>query len=483
MHKRTPSVDDRPHDPPSMSRARRIARGLASVVLPTERTILTWEGRFYGLAMAILLTAGVIQQINLILLVATLASGPLAASLFTSRAMLRRLKLQRRAPSYVFAGDALVIDYTLENERRRMAALALFIEDALTSADRSVSGPALSPRVFFARVAAGDRARLRWEGASPKRGKYSFENLDLATRAPFGIVERRVSTPQPDTLFVYPRIGLLTRRWHQLPRRTSENRLGQRHDRSAQQEEYHGLRDYRSGDSSRWIHWRTSARRGELMVKEFEQQNEQDLAILIDPWLPRTKVSPLQREAVEQAISFAATICLETCRRQGRRIVLGWTGPTPGVIQGPASVKLVHELLEQLAVLRHTNEGGLADLFDALPQATLRDALLIVVSTRPHNLMEEAERSTRLTASSARSLLGRAVTLNAAQGELNELVQYAESNSRNLLEQRLSSAEAERLNSQEERRRGKFSGDGEVVVEPMSDDGAAGPRDDRSESP
>ena len=40
-----------------------------------------------------------------------------------------------------------------------------------------------------------------------------------------------------------------------------------------------------------WIHWRTSARRGELMVKEFEQQNEQDLAILIDPWLPRTKVA------------------------------------------------------------------------------------------------------------------------------------------------------------------------------------------------
>ena len=271
----------------------------------------------------------------------------------------------------------------------------------------------------------------------------------------------------PEPLFVYPRIGRLTRRWFQLQRQTSENRLGRRHDRSAQQEEYHGLRDYRSGDSSRWIHWRTSARRGVLMVKEFEQQNEQDLAILIDPWLPRTKVSPLQREAVEQAISFAATICLDACRRQGRRLVLGWTGATPGVIQGPASVKLVHELLEQLAVLRFTNEGGLAELFDALPQATLRDALLIVVSTRPHNVVEEAERSTHLTPTAARSLLGRAVILNAAQGELNELIQYAESNSRNLLEHRLSSAEAERLSSQEERRRGRFSGDGEVVAEPI----------------
>jgi uncharacterized protein (DUF58 family) len=464
------SVDDKQRGPSSKSRARRIARGLVSALVPTERTILTWEGWFYGAAMAVLLTAGVIQQINLILLVATFAAGPVVASLFSSRAMLRRLSVLRRAPGYVFSGDPLVIDYSLENGRRRMAALALFVEDSLVSVDRSVTGAVLSPSVFFARVAARDRVRIRWQGDSPKRGKYRFRDLDLATRAPFGIVERRVTIPLPDQLYVYPKIGQLTRRWFQLQRQTSENRLGQRHDRSSQQEEYHGLRDYRAGDSSRWIHWRTSARRGELMVKEFEQQNEQDLAILIDPWLPRTKVSPLQREAVEQAISFAATICLETCRRQGRRLVLGWTGATPGVIQGQASVKLVHELLEQLAVLRYTNEGGLAELFDALPTTTLRDALLIVVSTRPHNLVEEAERSTHLTATSARSLLGRAVTLNAAQGDLNDLVQYAESNSRNLLEQRLSSAEAERLTTQEEKRRGKFSGDGEVVMESLPSD-------------
>ena len=138
----------------------------------------------------------------------------------------------------------------------------------------------------------------------------------------------------PTRFVVYPTIGRLTRRWFQMQRQATENRRGQRHDRSAQQVEYHGLRDYRSGDSPRWIHWRTSARRGELMVKEFEQQNEQDLAILIDPWLPRTKAAPEQREALEQAISFAATLCLETCRHQGRRLVLGWTGAAPGVRQG-----------------------------------------------------------------------------------------------------------------------------------------------------
>ena len=235
-----------------------------------------------------------------------------------------------------------------------------------------------------------------------------------------------------------PGSAILTRRWFQIQRQATENRQGQRHDSSAQQVEYHGLRDYRSGDSPRWIHWRTSARRGELMVKEFEHQNEQDLAILIDPWLPRSKAGAEQREAIEQAISFAATLCVETARHQGRRIVLGWTGAAPGVRQGPSSVKLLHELLEQLAIMRPVSEGGLAELFDVMPPAALREALLVIISTRPINLIEEAERSSRFSGTSARGLLGRVMMLNATQGDLASLFQFDEETTRDLLQQRQS---------------------------------------------
>src|SRR5262249_35916154 len=256
-----------------------------------------------------------------------------------------------------------------------------------------------------------------------------------------------------DELIVYPRLGQLSRRWFLVQRQATENRRGQRHDRSAQQIEYHGLRDYRSGDSPRWVHWRTSARRGELMVKEFEQQNEQDLALLVAPWFPRSKATYEQRESVEQVISFAATICLETCRHHGRRLVLGWTGPSPGVRHGPASVKLLHELLEQLAVLRASSEGGLAELLDVLPPVVLREAMIIVVSTRPLNLLEEADRSRRLAGTSARGIAGRISLLNASQGDLIALFRPSESTTRNLLQLRLSGAVQERLSTQEERRR------------------------------
>ncbi len=405
---------------------RRLFRRAVLRLWPNQRLRWTREGLGYIAVWIGLLAAGLYEQINLILLLAGLAAGPIVGSIFLSAAMLRKVQVGRHAPAYVFSGDPLIVDYTLANGRNRTAALAMSLEDDLVAVDRTLSGAiTLTPRVFFARVPGRERARVRWEGRAPRRGKYRFRTMELITRSPFGLLERRVTTGEPESLIVYPAVGQLSRRWQLTERKATQTRRGQRHDRSAQQQDYHGLRDYRPGDSPRWIHWRTSARLGQPMIKEFEQQNEQDLALLLDPWLPRTKVTPEQRESLEEAIRFAATICLETCRRQGRRLILGWTGPTPGVRQGPASVKLLHELLEQLAVMRPSTEGTLSSLFDILPPATLRDAVLVIVSTRSVNLNAEAGRSARLSGTSARGLLGRVVLLDASRGDLADLIQFA----------------------------------------------------------
>jgi uncharacterized protein (DUF58 family) len=374
----------------------------------------------------------------------------MVASIFVSASMLRRLRISRRVPGYIFSGEPLTIDYSLDNDRRWTAALALILTDEMSPVDRTVSGwSGLSPVAFFPRVAGRSRAWVRWQGVAPRRGKYQFRSLDLATRSPFGLLERRVAIAETDELTVYPEIGQLSRRWQYIHREASETRRGARHDRSTQQQEYHGLRDYRPGDSPRWIHWRTSARIGQPMVKEFEQQHEQDLAILLDPWLPRTKVTPEQREAMEDAIKFAATVCLETCRHPGRRLLLGWTGPTPSVRQGPASVKLLHELLEQLATLRPATEGGFSNLLDVVPPSALRESFLIVISTRPINLMEEAERSARLSGASLRGFLGRVTLLDASKGELADLIKFGDQKSGADPQRRLSMSGAEDDRSRE----------------------------------
>ncbi|MDX2039281.1 MAG: DUF58 domain-containing protein [Isosphaeraceae bacterium] len=405
-------------------------RWVAKALWPNERLRWTKEGIYYLFVWFGLLGMGLYQQINLILLTAGLAAGPVVASILVSTSMLRGLQAWRRVPAYVFAGDPLRIDYSLENDRRFTAALALHVSDEVVPVDRtSASGIAVTPDVFFARVPGRGIARVRWEGPAPGRGRYELRSLEIVTRSPFGLLERRLSLDEKDPLLVYPRIGQLTRRWHMTHREATETRRGMRHDRAMQQQEYHGLRDYRPGDSPRWIHWRTSARVGVPMVKEFEQQHEQDLAILVDPWLPRTKVTHEQRESLETAISFAATLCLETCRQSARRLLLGWTGPVPGIRQGPASVKLLHETLEQLAILRPVNEGSLAGLLDALPPVTLREALIVIVSTRSINLNEEAEKTTRLSGGASRGLVGRVTLFDGSRTDLSEFIQFDDARS------------------------------------------------------
>ncbi len=160
------------------------------------------------------------------------------------------------------------------------------------------------------------------------------------------------------------------------------------------------------------------------MVKEFEQQNEQDLAILVDPWLPRARVGAAAEGGAWRRRSRSRP--RSAWRRAGTRDA-GWFSVGPGRRRACGKVRprssCLHELLEQLAMMRPSSEGGLAELFDVMPPAILRESHLIIISTRPLNLIEEAERSSRLSGTSARSLLGRVFLLNATQGDLAPLFQ------------------------------------------------------------
>ena len=97
--------------------------------------------------------------------------------------MLHRLNVQRRLPAYVFSGEPLIIDYTVENSRRWFAALALFLEDLLLPVDRSISGATnvtprssslVSPAAIALQLAlAVEKPRPRQVSASRSRSGHS----------------------------------------------------------------------------------------------------------------------------------------------------------------------------------------------------------------------------------------------------------------------------------------------------------------------
>ena len=158
------------------------------------------------------------------------------------------------------------------------------------------------------------------------------------------------------------------------------------------------------------------------MVKEFEQDKDQFLALLLDPWLP-TKPTAQQNLAVEEILQFAATVCVETCRQPGRRMLLAWTGATPSVRQGPASQRMMHELLSNLSVLQGSSQGNIASLLEVIPPGIIRDSTVVIVTTRTIRLSDEVKQATKQAEAKIRGLSSKALVLNVTEGELSPFFQ------------------------------------------------------------
>jgi uncharacterized protein (DUF58 family) len=125
------------------------------------------------------------------------------------------------------------------------------------------------------------------------------------------------------------------------------------------------------------------------MVRQFEEQRNQDMAIVLDLWQPQF-AGQLERDVVELAVSFAATILSDQCRRGASQILLVVAGERPALCRGPASMALLGELLEKLTLADASPADGLAELLPLALEQMPRHAELIVISTGPVNLSDAA---------------------------------------------------------------------------------------------
>src|SRR5262249_47039615 len=99
-----------------------------------------------------------------------------------------------------------------------------------------------------------------------------------ATSDPLGFFLGRGTSPDSEGALVLPRFMWLAGR-----RQTRELEAATAAPRAGSGNELFGVREYRPGDSLRRIHWRSSARHGELVVREYEPPGLQTLTIMVDP--------------------------------------------------------------------------------------------------------------------------------------------------------------------------------------------------------
>jgi uncharacterized protein (DUF58 family) len=182
------------------------------------------------------------------------------------------------------------------------ALFGVRLEDHFT-ADRE------GPHVIHlpARVDPGTPVGAPYAAAcSKRRGNYAIGPLVVTWEDPLGIFPGRWEHAEPNPLTVVPRITQIQDlslegrpRWDALGLRTTR--------RSGSSLTFFGTREYRQGDSLRYIHWPSTARTGELIVKEFELDIAAEVAIFLD--LHYRTLKGFGRETtLEYAVRIAASV-------------------------------------------------------------------------------------------------------------------------------------------------------------------------------
>ncbi len=257
---------------------------------------------------------------------------------------LRELRVKRAPIAPVSVGDQLTIEIKIENPSNQLKTL-LQIEDILPYVLTKNSHTPSVQQTAIETIPPVNHYQWTYYQPTQQRGIYRWQQVELKTATPLGLFWCRRSRNVPAIAIVYPTVLPLA----QCP---LIDDIGGEHspqffqrDRQSQTETEgitRTLRPYRWGDPFRLIHWKTSARYGELRVRELEIfTGGQEITICLDSsnlWEP---------EDFEQAVIAAASLYFYASRNQLQPNL--WTAST-GLVYGHQVV------LETLAGVNQAEE-------------------------------------------------------------------------------------------------------------------------------
>jgi len=234
---------------------------------------------------------------------------------------LRSLEVRRRTIEPVSVGDRITVELEIENRAREPKTLLQVVDILPFVLGEPIVRPieVIDPNSIY---------RDTYYLEVRQRGVYRWQEVNLRTAAPLGLFWCRRSRRVKAVAVVYPQV---------LPLSTCPiiDRIGQEdspqfYNRSRSQTATEGLtrnlRPYRHGDPTRLIHWRTSARYGELRVRELEvAAGGQEIIIALD------SAQAWQPEEFERAVTVAASLYFYASKRLLN--VKLWTAAT-GLVSG-----------------------------------------------------------------------------------------------------------------------------------------------------
>jgi uncharacterized protein (DUF58 family) len=267
---------------------------------------LTVRGRAFAAAgttavvCAVLLGQPALTRVGILVL-----ALPLVTAAFIGRSRYRLALVRTVSPQLVSAGQPAHVNLTLTNEGRTPSGV-LLLEDHVPY----VLGT--RPRFVLEGIGHGWKRHVRYQVRSDVRGHFEIGPMSVRVSDPFGLVElgRAFRTTVPLTVtprtVVLPTIPLgggWTGSGDNRPRAFA---IGSAEDVT--------VREYRRGDDLRRVHWRSSARFGELMVRREEQPWQSRATLFLDNRIGAHRGQGIA-SSLEAAVSAVASIAVHLTHR------------------------------------------------------------------------------------------------------------------------------------------------------------------------
>jgi uncharacterized protein (DUF58 family) len=291
------------------------------------------------------------------------AAGCLLALAFGVPFVVSRSKLELSrtiSPARVRAGDTALAELRATNTHR-MPMRGVRVDEQLGKRVYPIDVPRLS---------AGEAHTAVYSLPTERRGTIGIGPAVVSRSDPAGLWRRQVSHAEMDTLWVHPRWRLV----QPLSAGFAKDLEGPTADNSpAGDIAFHAVRPYQDGDDPRHIHWMSSARSGEVMVRHYVDNRRPHLTVVVDP-SPDTYRGDEFETAVDVAASLAVSlgrVGLPVAVRFGTRWMAGRARP------GSAD-----EVLDRMTTVEPRAEGPLVvSVADALRVETTTSVLALVTTS------------------------------------------------------------------------------------------------------
>jgi uncharacterized protein (DUF58 family) len=186
---------------------------------------------------------------------------------FFGRRNIMRLRVEIEVPDEIYAGTVLPVKVILSNDKRFMPSFLIKVKVD----DSETLFPVIDKVAKIAGIA---------HIAFPERGRHQIDNCYISSVFPFNFFTRfrRLDTDVDVIVFPAPKKCSL----QSLFAGEKSSRGDRTFDRSGFEAEILSIRNYRYGDPQKYIHWKASARTGELKTKELSSLSHRPLIIDFD---------------------------------------------------------------------------------------------------------------------------------------------------------------------------------------------------------